>query len=149
MSWSIAAIPLTFLIVICCVILGWLRARENKLKLQTRAELQQRLIDRFSTASELVSFLQTPEGSQYMEAFTAVPFDSPRTKVIGSVRTGLIIVFASVGLIAAGAVDGDVFATLPIGLLGAFVGAGFLVSAIVTWQMAKSFGLVDPSPSKE
>lgn len=139
-------IPITLFVMIGFVLFSFIRARQGRHAAEMQAQLQQKMLDRFSNSQDLIAFLQTPEGRRYLDRFTEAPVSRPVDRTLGSVRTGIIVTFIGAGLLVMGALLGyelDENAPLLFGLLAVFLGAGFLVSAFASHRLALQWGLLD------
>lgn len=146
MSGVEVVVPVTLFLVTGWVIWSFIKGRQAKFAIQAQMQIQQKMLERFGSSSELVEFIRTPEGGRYLEQFTESPVSSPMERTLSSVRTGIIVAFISAGLITVGALLGDSFnenGPMVFGLLGGFLGAGFLIAAYASHQLAKRWGLVE------
>ena len=145
MAWTEMLIPVSFFTMSAFIVWTLVAARTNRIAVEHRSKLQEKMMERFSTASEFVEFLRSPEGTKYLSTFTEAPDYSPLSKSLGSVRAGLVIAMMSLGLIVAGFVSGygHDSGILAIGTLGLFLGAGFLMSAFATFVLSRKWRLID------
>ena len=117
------------------------RTRQRKAELA--AEVQSKLIDRFNNAPELIDFLQSPNGKQFVSGVQSANAHFARDRVISGV-TRAIIVFA-LGLafvVMAFGVDNDFW--VPAAILFC-LGAGMLIASWVSYRLSQRFGLIDHS----
>jgi len=121
----------SFIMIIAVV---WLVSRGKARSAQLRAEVQMKMIERFGTAAEFTQFLESPAGKQFLNE----PRRSARERALGGIRTGIILTFIGIGFVFAYFSERDpgwfIPAFIMIGL-----GIGFLVSAAVSWKMAKQW----------
>lgn len=106
-----------------------------------QSEMQKALLEKFSSAHDFAEFMQSPAGQKYVMSF-ADAVTSPRSAIMKSIQTGIVMLFAGSGLLASGQsfTAGQRDQLWFLGVLGNFVlcvGAGFLVSAAVSYFMAK------------
>jgi hypothetical protein len=134
-------IPLgAFAMIIAVVVVV---ARANVARSEHRLQAHARMLDRFGSSSEFVSFLQTAEGRGYLQTVSMGPRKTQKAKIIGAVRTGVVITILSIGLMAVSFLVG--FSRpmeeppFVMGFLGLFLGAGFLASAVVSWSLTKAW----------
>lgn len=118
-------------------------ARANVSRSEHRLQAHAKMLDRFGNSAEFVAFLQTPEGRRYLDSVSVGPRKTQKAKVIGAVRTGVVIVILSIGLMAVSFLVGFTHPTqeppFVIGFLGLFLGAGFLASAAISFSLAKAW----------
>lgn len=84
---------LTFAAVIV-IIMVVSRARLERAKMQ--AEIQSKLIEKFGSSNELVSFLQSQAGRDFVAGVQAAPVRQTRDRAAGAVRVGII--FTAIGV---------------------------------------------------
>jgi Na+/proline symporter len=84
---------LSFVMIIAIVVIVT-RARQRKLELQ--AELQGKLIDKFGSSAELVSFLQSDLGQRFVNNVQTGHVKVARDKAATAVRIGII--FTALGV---------------------------------------------------
>lgn len=118
-------------------------ARANVSRSDHRLQAHAKMLDRFGSSAEFVAFLQTPEGRRYLESVSIGPRKTQKAKVIGAVRTGVVIVILSIGLMAVSFLVGFTHPTqeppFVIGFLALFLGAGFLASAAISYTLVKAW----------
>lgn len=145
-----------FLVFVC--ILGallWLThvLLENRrwgriFKLQT--DVHGKLIERFGTSQEVLTYMGSDAGKRFLEAAPiAVGFDnqssvpSPLTKVLTPLQIGIVMILLGIGILfLRHSVSEGGTALLLIGTVILMPGLGFVVSAAVTWALARHLGLM-------
>jgi hypothetical protein len=109
------------------------------------------LIEKFGSSQELLTYMGTDAGKRFLEAAPiATEFDQKRlpnvvSRVLTSVQVGAVLVMLGVGfLLLRNAVRGpqEHSAMLVLGMLLLMPGLGFILSAGVTWLVAKRLGLM-------
>ena len=136
-------IPLAGISMIAFI--AWVIVRGAVSRSQHRLEAHSRMLDRFGSSTEFVSFLQTGEGRGYLQTVALGSRKSQKEKILGSVRTGVILVILSFGVMIAGFVGGAPMDEAPfiLGVLGLFLGAGFLASAAVSYRLSKAWSILE------
>lgn len=118
-------------------------ARANVARSEHRLQAHSKMLDRFGNSAEFVAFLRTPEGRRYLDSVSIGPRKTQKAKVIGAVRTGVVIVILSIGLMAVSFLVGFSHPTqeppFVVGFLALFLGAGFLASAAISFSLAKAW----------
>lgn len=131
------------------VLIVFVIARTVVARSEHRLQAHAKMLDRFGSSTEFVSFLQTPEGRGYLHTVSMGPRKTQKAKIIGAVRTGVVISILSVGLMAVSFLVGFSHPMqeppFVIGFLGLFLGAGFLASAAISWSLAKAWRM-DETP---
>jgi hypothetical protein len=144
-------------LVFVCMLLGllWLthvllenRRWNHIFKLQT--DVHGRLIERFGTSQEVLTYMGTDAGKRFLEATPIAvgferqaPVPSPVARVLTPLQIGVVMTLLGIGLIFLrhSIPDGDA----PLLLVGTVVlmpGLGFIISAGITWVLARHLGLM-------
>jgi hypothetical protein len=118
--------------------------RQRRLKAQT--ELHGRLLDKFSSAREVVEFLQTPSGAQFVDSFSS-DREEPVSGILRSTHRGIILVVVAMGCLGLSwyyrpMARGD-NPLLAIGVILLCLGVGFLLSAAVSHRLSRTLGLTE------
>lgn len=104
------------------------------------AAVQNKMLERFSSAQEFVDFLKSPEGRSYMLVAVEKGEGGQTARVLGTIRWGVVLAALGIGFLAlAAAVDND-FAIA--GVLMLSLGVGFLASSLITGRLARSWGML-------
>lgn len=150
--------------VFLCILLGalWLLRLvfENRrwgriLKLQT--EVHTKLLDRFSSSQELLTYMNTEAGKRFLEA-APIPAglgSGPQAKislmrVLTPLQLGVVLMMLGTGLLllrnSAHVEAQEPF--LVLGTLGLMLGIGFIISAGLSYLLAKHMGLLPQSTAE-
>jgi hypothetical protein len=146
--------PMLVLIIGCLTIGSIFRTQivNRRLRENTRAwaDLQGKLIDKFGSADEVVRYLESDRGKQLLDN-QATNAASPHSRILDSVHTGVLVLLGGVGLIAAsGSINQRVNETLiAFGTIAVLLGAGFLVSAGISWMLLRNWGLLGKSAAQD
>jgi hypothetical protein len=124
------------------VFMGWIiYLTAGLIKRRQQTMMQRHLLDRFSSAQDFAQFMQSPAGQKYVTGFTDV-VTSPRNSILSSVRTGCVLAFGGVGCIAgSNSLAPYFFIGWVVGWVSLAVGIGFLVSAVISYFLAKKLGI--------
>lgn len=149
-----------FLVFLCILsALLWLthvlleNRRWNRIfKLQT--DVHGKLIERFGTSQEVLTYMGTEAGKRFLEATPIAvgferqePVPSPVARVLTPLQIGIVMTLLGLGLIFVRYSVPDASAALLV--LGTIVltpGLGFIISAAITWALARRLGLM---PNRE
>ena len=149
-----------FLVFLCILsALLWLthvlleNRRWNRIfKLQT--DVHGKLLERFGTSQEVLTYMSTEAGKRFLEATPIAvgfepqqPVPSPVARVLTPLQIGVVMTLLGLGLILVRRSVPDADATLLV--LGTIVltpGLGFIISAAITWGLARRLGLM---PNRE
>ena len=110
------------------------------------------LIDKFGSSQELITYMQTDAGRRFLEAAPiATEFDQKRlpnvvSRVLTSLQIGVVLSMMGTGLIllrhGVTMVSDARVIFLVLGVVLLMPGLGFILSAGVTWMLAKRLGLM-------
>ena len=112
----------------------WLGTRAKQRTAQYRAEVQMKMLERFSTAAEFTQFLESPAGKQFLNE----PRRSARDRAMGGIRGGIICLFIGAGFMFGYFAEHDPGFFVP-GFILAGIGFGLLVSSAISLKMAKQW----------
>ncbi len=121
------------------------RARQRKMEIQ--AEVQSKLIDRFGTAPELIDFLQSPAGKQFVSGVNSVPAILSRERILNGISRSIITTMLGAAFLALTFFYDNDFA-VPAAILFS-VGVGYLIATVVSYRLTSKihFGEMPTMPS--
>ncbi len=140
-------IGIAFTFAAAWVITVVIKAFKERSILRTRADLYNRLLDKFGSANEFVEYLESETGRQFVEEIN-VQGAAPTNRILGSIQKGVILLLAGFGFIVLGnifdtSLGGDLFIVLTVsGTVALMLGIGFLISTGITYRLSKSWGLL-------
>jgi hypothetical protein len=124
----------------------WLRATKQQ------ADVHNRLLERFGANDELLAYVQSPAGSQFLQG-SAVIIDAapgaaiaaPYSRILWSVQAGLVVGLAGIGLLSIRHYMEPEVAPmfLTFGVLAAAIGLGFVLAAVASYVLSRRLGLMD------
>jgi hypothetical protein len=115
-------------------------ARFKTAKLQ--AGIQTKLLEKFGSGQELLVYLQSDAGKQFLESL-AMEQRTPYGRILGATQAGVILVLLGFGLLfLRGAIRGAEEGFLIGGTIALSLGLGFGLSAALSYFLSKSFGLL-------
>jgi hypothetical protein len=123
----------------------WLRLS----KIQT--DTHSKLLDRLTSNEDLLAYIQTPAGRQFLEAAPVsvgprpFPIGAPINRILWSAQAGVILILVGAGLWYARAqvIEEAAQVLSVLGVLGMFLGAGFVISAGVAFGISRALGLFE------
>jgi hypothetical protein len=133
-------------------------AFRQRLRLRAQTDFHNRMMEKFSSAEEFTTYLQSDAGKSFFDTLTNEPA-TPLNKILGSIQKGAILTLLGLGLFILGKIFAepqlDKFFSQPqggnvliiLGVISFMIGAGFLVSAAISYRLAKSWGMIS-SPNK-
>ena len=151
-SWqdAVEAIGIGFVMLLIAFMVTWLvrtaieQRRWSRLS-RTQAEVHNKILDRFGSTEELLTYIKTPAGSKFLES-APIPLHmetrAPMPRVLWSIQIGLIAAAAGLGmLLVSGRFDHDTArGFFAMGTIAACVGGGFILSAIVSMALSRRLG---------
>jgi hypothetical protein len=113
--------------------------RQRRLKLQ--AEMHSRLLDKFSSAHEVVEFLQTPGGAQFVDSLSSER-EEPANGILRSTHRGIVLAIVAAGCLFLSWYyrNSGENPLLVIGVILLCLGIGFLLSAAVSQRLSRTLG---------
>ena len=116
--------------------------RQRRLKAQ--AELHGRLLDKFGSAREVVEFLQTPGGAQFVDSISS-DREEPSNGIMRSTHRGIILVIVAAGCLFLSWYfrNSGENPLLVIGVILLCLGVGFLLSAVASQRLSRTLGLTE------
>ncbi len=124
-------------------------------KLQT--DVHGRLIERFGTSQEVLTYMSTDAGKRFLEATPIAvgferqaPVPSPVARVLTPLQIGIVMTLLGAGLISLrhNVPEGGI-AFFVLGIVVLMPGLGFIISAGITWALARHLGLMPNSGVRE
>ncbi|MGH9421501.1 MAG: hypothetical protein ACRD3J_16100, partial [Thermoanaerobaculia bacterium] len=124
---------------------------------KVQADVHNKLMDRFTANEDLLAYIQTPAGKRFLESAPIALDGGPRAisapigRILWSVQVGLVLAAAGFGLqYVSNSIDKTVSQPLyAMGILGVSIGAGFVLSAIVSYFLSKRLGLWETAAPAE
>ena len=123
-------------------------ANAKNRRAQTQAEVQTRLIDKFSNAPEFVNFLNSDTGKQFLTGVDKMPQLMARDRIVGGVSRGVIMMLLGAAFIGIWIADSNIGFMYP-GFILVGLGIGFFISTLVSLKLSQKFGLIandSPTP---
>jgi vacuolar-type H+-ATPase subunit I/STV1 len=134
----IMVLPLTILFWAWVVwaILEWRKMRH-------KSQLQNKIVDKFQSVQEFNDFLQSKEGSKFMN-FMKFNGLAPKEKLLSSLSKGVILVTLGIALILVGQIFPDEMKYfIAFGIVFIALGVGFLISTFISYTLSKKWGIID------
>jgi hypothetical protein len=101
--------------------------------------MQKHLLDKFSSTRDFTEFVQSPAGQKYVAGLSDA-VTKPGASILTSVRIGIVLVFVGLAFFLIRPIpdahEGP-FVLRGVGTLVSMLGAGFLVSGLVSYLIAK------------
>jgi hypothetical protein len=111
-------------------------------RLQVQAEIQTKLIERFGSSPELVTFLNSQAGRDFVNGVQTGTVTVVRDQVLNSIRRAIVLTFLGLAFLALWMVMDERGLAWPAILLLA-VGIGYFVSSYVAVVVGRRLGAGD------
>jgi hypothetical protein len=138
--YRISVVRETVVLATSLVFMGWIiYLAASLIRRRQQTIMQRHLLDRFASAQDFAQFIQSPAGQKYVTGFTDV-VTSPRNSILSSVRTGCVLACGGLGSIG-GSSPWNFHVLWAAGCVAFAAGIGFLISAAISYFLAKKLGL--------
>jgi hypothetical protein len=123
---------------------------------RVNSEVHNKILDRFGSNEELLSYVDSPAGRRFLEgapiAPSAAPVRSvgaPFGRILLSVQVGVILLALAVGflVISESAIEEVQPVLVSLAVLGFCLGTGSIVSAGASYVLSRKLGLLPETPS--
>jgi len=134
----IIVLPLTILFWAWVVwaILEWRKTRH-------KSQLQNKIVDKFSSVQEFNEFLQSKEGNKFLN-FVKFNGLAPKEKLLSSLSKGVILVTLGIALILVGQIFPDEMKYfIAFGIVFIALGVGFVISMYISYTLSKKWGIIE------
>jgi hypothetical protein len=129
-EWLVLLTTFGVLIYALSMIAAALRRKQQNL-------MQRHVLDKFASAKDFADFVQSPAGQRYVMSFADTATNS-QNAILNSVRTGVVLLFMGLGFALTNFAVTWIL-SLAIGVVLGCLGVGFLVSAAISYWLAKKF----------
>ena len=143
---AMMGLGMTLIICVAWIVTNIVRSLKQRANTRTRADIYNRLIDKFGAAPEFIAFLQSDAGLRFIEENTVEPA-APVGRILTSMQIGIVLSLLGLGLLFIAGTEGSVghdfyVITMMIGIVGLMIGIGLLVSAYVSQRLCKAWGIL-------
>lgn len=132
--------------MVMIVLVVWAIARSKQKQAQYRADVQAKMIEKFSSAPEFTEFLSTPAGRQFAENLQAAPACSAHDRIFAGIKWSLMLAVVGIALLVARAMGEDSGLIMP-GAILLGLGVALLVSTVISYRLSKQWGLIKSADS--
>ena len=145
-----SAVIVCFLLAVLWVLRTLLENRRWNRSFKMHEELDTKLIEKFASGQDFNAYMQSDAGRRLLEwtppatDTTSRSLPNPIGRIFWSLQAGLVLLLVGLGLllIRGHMSASDASALLVFGTLGVTLGAGFILSALVSYGLAKHLGLI-------
>lgn len=117
------------------VLIVYFVSRSRARRAEVQAEVQSRLIDRFGTAPELINFLQSPAGRQFVSGVQSSTALLTRERILSGFSRAIILSMLGAAFLGLTFFYDDDFA-IPASILFA-LGVGYLIATFVSYRLSR------------
>ena len=115
-----------------------------------QSEVHSKVMDKFASSQELLGYMNTDVGKRFLEAAPipvgferSQPVPSPVARVLTPLQIGIVMALLGVGLLSLrSSLPEGAAALLVVGIVVLMPGLGFIISAGITWFLARHLGLM-------
>ncbi|HEX8408460.1 MAG TPA: hypothetical protein VF883_06325 [Thermoanaerobaculia bacterium] len=118
------------------VLIVYVVARSRQRRAELQAEVQTRLIDRFGSAPELINFLQSPAGQQFVNGVQSAPALMARERIMSGFTRAIVLSMLGAAFLALTFFYDDDFA-VPAAILFS-LGIGYLLATLVSYKLSSA-----------
>jgi hypothetical protein len=145
LGFTVAALSLAWAVRYMVEHRRWLRAT------RIQSEAHNKLLERFSSSTELAAYMESPAGARFLQASPLALESStqrapgaPFSRILWSAQAGVVLMAAGIGfLIIQRGMEYEVAQMLGAwGTLSMAVGAGFVISAAMSYVISSRMGLL-------
>ena len=144
----------SFFLMVGYVVWVTVTAWHRKQRLRMLTDFNTRLLDRLGSVKDFSDFLQTSAGAKFLQdlASEPAPVFGAQERILRAAQFGTVLVFLGLGLLTlsffwspyAPEAGQNAFATL--GTISLSLGLGFMASAVASYRLAGTLGLLPKSP---
>ena len=114
---------------------------------KAQTQVQSRLLDKLGASPELLAYLQTSEGVRFLNSLTA-DHVSPYVRILSATQTSIVMICTGAALLFLRTrVSAEEKSLLIFGGIILAMGVGFGLSAITSYRLSKSFGMLTDQTS--
>lgn len=106
-------------------------------RVEAQVAMQTKLIERFGSAPELVEFLHSPAGRQFVAGVQSAPVALTRERILGGFTRAIIMTALGAAFVALGIIVDDGW-YIPASIVFS-LGLGYLIATYVSYRFSKSF----------
>ena len=116
------------------VLIVYFVAKSRQRRAELQAEVQTRLIDRFGSAPELIEFLQSPAGQQFVNGVQSAPALMARERIMSGFTRAIVLSMLGAAFLVLTFFYNDDFA-VPAAILFS-LGIGYLLATLVSYKLS-------------
>jgi len=129
-----------FYLMVAVIVWGVSQTKRARHKLQ--AEVQTRMIDKFSTAPEFINFLQSDAGKQFASTFEEVPKAHARDRILGGITRSVVLTLLGLGFLAICLTEAREEGFIIAGCILLALGLGYIIATVISYRLSRAWGLI-------
>ena len=138
MDLGAAVSSLAIIAVFGVVALAMFRSKQHRAELQ--AQIQSKLIDRFQSAPELIDFLKSPTGQEFVSGVRVQQAAVVSRRMLGGIRAAIFLAILGLGFLVLWPLTSEEGFIYP-GVILVALGGGFFVSTVGSLKLSRAWGL--------
>ncbi len=144
-----------FFLVVAWIVRLFVESRRWSRAFKLQSDVHARLIDKFTNTQELAAYMETEAGRKFLEGVpiqtgleTGQKMPNTVARVLTPLQIGIVMALLGAGLLALRHAGPDTYEPMLIlGMIVLMPGIGFILSAGVTWVLARRLGMLPESPT--
>lgn len=147
-----------FFLVSAWIIRLFVDSRRWSRAFKLQSDVHARLIDKFSNSQELAAYMETEAGKKFLEGVpvqtgleTGQRVPNAVARILTPLQIGVVMALLGAGLLVLRHAGPDTYEPmLVLGMIVLMPGIGFILSAGITWVLARRLGMLpEPAGSRE
>ena len=119
------------------VLVVMLVTRSRQRRVEAQVQMQSKLIERFGTAPELVEFLHSPAGREFVAGVQSAPEALTRDRITSGFTRAILLTCLGLAFVFIAFFDRDDDWIVPAAIILS-LGVGYLLATLVTYKFSKS-----------
>lgn len=144
-----------FLLAMAWIVRLFVDSRRWSRAFTLQSDVHAKLIDKFTNSQELATYMETEAGKRFLEGMpiqtgpeSGQKMPNAVARVLTPLQIGIVMALLGAGLLALRHAGPDTYEPmLVLGMIVLMPGIGFILSAGVTWVLARRLGMLPESPA--
>jgi hypothetical protein len=123
---------------------------------KVNAEVHNKILDRFGSNEELLTYIDSPAGRRFLEATPIAPnaiggkVAAPYGRILLSVQAGVLLLALALGFmwVSSRAIEEVREVFMGLSIVGLALGLGCIVSAVASYALSRKLGLLPDRPER-
>jgi hypothetical protein len=137
------------------VLIVYFVTRSRQRRVEAQVDMQNRMIDRFGSAPELIEFLHSPAGRQFVAGVQEAPVHRNRDRIISGFTRAILLTMLGAAFLFITFFEGDRDFAIPAAILFC-LGIGYFAATVLAYKLSTRlegrgvdapFGTNDPARS--